>query len=56
MKQFGGRMFNLNQVFHKGFESKGVGLFISKNQIESLGGTIRVKSKVNEGTTFIVAF
>jgi len=56
LKVYGRRIFNLYQVFHSGYESKGIGLYIIKQQIESLGGTVSVKSIVNEGSEFIVAF
>ncbi len=54
LDRYGNKIFKLNQTFHKGYDSKGVGLFITKAQIESFGGTIKVKSKENEGTEFIV--
>ncbi|KKX48800.1 hypothetical protein L950_0218940 [Sphingobacterium sp. IITKGP-BTPF85] len=44
------------KVFHRGFDSKGLGLFITRYQIESLGGKIDVISKPNNGTTFLVNF
>jgi signal transduction histidine kinase len=56
LEAYGSRMFKLNQVFHSGYESKGIGLYITKTQIESLGGTISVKSEVNKGSEFIVVF
>jgi len=31
---------------------KGIGLFITKNQIESMGGSIEVESEPGKGTTF----
>ena len=49
----GDKVFKLNKIFHKGYDSKGVGLFLTKSQIESLGGTIKVLSKPNEGSEFI---
>ncbi len=54
MAKYGNKVFKLNQVFHTGYDSKGVGLYITKTQVESMGGTIEVKSKVNEGSEFIV--
>jgi len=54
MEQYGNKLFKLNQVFHPGHDSKGVGLFITKTQIEAMGGSIDVYSKPNEGCTFIV--
>ena len=52
--KYGNKIFKLNQVFHKGMDSKGVGLYITKAQIESFGGTISVKSREFEGSEFIV--
>ncbi|NDC41502.1 MAG: PAS domain S-box protein [Chitinophagia bacterium] len=54
LEKYGNKLFKLNQVFHPGHDSKGVGLFITKAQIESFGGSIQVKSKENEGSEFIV--
>lgn len=54
MEKYADRVFRLNEVFHSGFDSKGVGLYITKTQIESFGGTIEVKSKTNEGCEFTV--
>lgn len=49
------KIFGLNQVFHKKQkDSTGVGLFITRRQIEALGGSVQVQSKVNEGTRFSV--
>lgn len=54
MERYADRLFKLNQVFHEGFESKGIGLYITKTTVESLGGKIDVKSAPNEGCEFIV--
>ena len=54
LEKYGNKIFKLNQVFHQGYDSKGVGLFITKAQIESFGGTIQVLSKEDEGSEFIV--
>ncbi|WP_308990536.1 PAS domain S-box protein [Mariniflexile litorale] len=50
----GSKLFSLYQTFHKNKDSRGVGLFITKNQIESLDGKIEVKSEVNIGSEFII--
>ncbi|PZR30514.1 MAG: two-component sensor histidine kinase, partial [Azospira oryzae] len=47
-------LFKLYKRFHFHVEGKGLGLYLVKTQIESLGGQIEVTSKVNEGTTFKV--
>jgi len=37
------------------YEGSGLGLFITRNLIESLGGTIRFESVKNQGTVFIIS-
>jgi signal transduction histidine kinase len=54
LKEHGHNMFKLNKVFHSGFDSKGVGLFMTKTQIETFGGSITVESEVGVGTTFTI--
>lgn len=48
------RLFKPGQTFHEGYDSKGMGLYITKSQVEMLGGSINVKSRVNEGCEFIL--
>lgn len=54
LDKYGKKLFKLNQIFHPGHDSKGVGLYITKAQIESFGGSISVTSKVDEGAEFLV--
>lgn len=56
LEKNGGKLFGLYSKFHLNKEGKGMGLFMVKNQVESLGGEIGVQSKVNEGTTFTIKF
>ncbi|HEX8377653.1 MAG TPA: ATP-binding protein [Pedobacter sp.] len=56
LKRYGSQVFQLNKVFHSGYDSKGLGLFILKNQVETLGGKITVTSEPNQGATFKVFF
>ncbi len=49
------QLFNLYKRFHFHVEGKGLGLYLVKTQIESLGGMIEVESELNKGTTFKVA-
>lgn len=49
-------VFGLYKTFHTNENSTGIGLHITKNQIEAMGGKIEVESKVGEGTTFKVYF
>jgi PAS domain S-box-containing protein len=54
--QFGDKLFGLHKTFHENKEARGVGLFLTKTQIEALGGKIHAESEVDRGTTFIVCF
>lgn len=49
-------LFQFRKTFHHIRDSRGVGLFITKNHIESMGGRVEVKSQVNVGSTFSVYF
>jgi len=50
------KLFGLYKTFTKRSNSRGVGLFITKNQIDAMGGKIAVESKLGEGSTFKVFF
>lgn len=50
------KIFGLYQKFHDRPNSKGMGLYLIKSQLESLGGSIEVESKVDVGTKFILKF
>jgi len=50
------QLFGLYKRFDTTMEGKGMGLFMVKTQVEALGGTIRIKSKLNHGTEFIIQF
>ncbi|MEY5049372.1 MAG: hypothetical protein RLZZ175_2731 [Bacteroidota bacterium] len=56
MKKYGDKLFGLRKTFHENPEAKGFGLFITKTQVESLGGSIMAVSEPNEGSTFIIKF
>lgn len=45
-------LFGMYKTFHNNEDSKGIGLYITKNQVESMGGSIEVESEVGQGTTF----
>ncbi len=54
LEKYGEKLFGMYKTFHKHDDSRGLGLFITKNQVEAIGGKIEVESKVNEGTTFYI--
>lgn len=49
------KIFQPYQRFHLEIPGKGLGLFITKTQIESMGGKISIESEIGKGTTFTVA-
>ena len=54
LKKHGHKLFGLNKVFHRHPNAQGIGLFLTKAQIETMGGTIYAESEVNIGTTFYI--
>lgn len=50
------KIFGLYQRFHNHPDSKGLGLYLVKSQVESMNGTITVASTVGKGTTFTITF
>lgn len=54
LNRHGDKLFGMYKTFHIHKEAKGIGLFITKNQIESMNGTITVDSTVDVGTTFLI--
>lgn len=54
LKRYGNHIFKLRKTFHVHPESRGIGLFMIKNQIEAMGGEIQIESEPNIGTSFIV--
>ena len=50
----GDKIFGLYNRFHFHVEGKGMGLFMVKTQIESLGGKIKVASELNNGALFTI--
>ncbi len=55
LKKAGDDLFGLYKRFHTDkAEGKGMGLYMVKAQVEKLGGTISVKSEVNQGAEFTI--
>ncbi len=50
------KLFGLYKRFHLHVDGKGMGLYMVKTQVESLGGKINVSSEVNKGTEFRIEF
>ncbi|SMG31881.1 PAS domain-containing sensor histidine kinase [Arenibacter troitsensis] len=52
LQRHGKKLFGMYKTFHQHEDSKGIGLFITKNQIEAMNGKIEVESEVDKGTLF----
>jgi len=56
LEKHGKDLFKMYKTFHRNPDAQGIGLFISKYQIEAMGGRITVESEVDKGTTFHIFF
>lgn len=56
MDRYGHQVFGLRKIFHRKENAKGIGLFMTKTQVEALGGHISVQSEVGKGSTFTIIF
>lgn len=54
LQKHGANMFKLHKTFHNHPHARGVGLFITKTQVEAMEGYIDVESSVGKGSKFIV--
>jgi PAS domain S-box-containing protein len=56
LDRYGHQVFKLRKTFHQHPDSRGIGLFMIKNQVESLGGKVGVISAEGVGSTFTIIF
>ncbi|TGL45464.1 PAS domain S-box protein [Leptospira meyeri] len=56
LERYGDQIFQLRKTFHRHISGKGLGLFLIKYKMESVGGRIEVLSKPGEGATFLMYF
>ncbi|SHF76449.1 PAS domain S-box-containing protein [Salegentibacter echinorum] len=54
MRMHKDQLFKMYKTFHQHEDSRGIGLFITKNQIDTMNGFVKVESEVNNGTEFKV--
>ncbi|MEQ8353677.1 MAG: PAS domain-containing protein [Leptospiraceae bacterium] len=54
LEKYGDKLFGLYKTFHGNKDARGLGLYLTFQQIESLGGFISVESEVGKGTTFCI--
>jgi signal transduction histidine kinase len=53
---YGDKLFGMYKTFHKHKDARGIGLFITKSQVEAMGGKIWVESTPGIGSRFILEF
>jgi PAS domain S-box-containing protein len=56
MKKNGDKLFGMYKTFNNNADARGIGLFITKNQIDAMGGKVEVESELGEGTSFKIYF
>tara|TARA_R110002051_G_scaffold4229_5_gene22689 strand:- start:6034 stop:7098 length:1065 start_codon:yes stop_codon:yes gene_type:complete len=54
MDLHGEKVFQLYKTFHNNPDAVGLGLFLTRNQVEAVGGKVFVESKVGKGCKFTV--
>ena len=54
MEKYGDKLFQMYNTFHANKDAVGLGLFITRNHIESLGGKVIVTSEVGVGSEFSI--
>ena len=56
MEKYRDVVFGMYKTFHAHRDAKGLGLYITKTQVEALGGRIQLESEVGKGTRVSVTF
>jgi PAS domain S-box-containing protein len=56
LKKYGDKLFGMYKTFHGNKDARGIGLFMTKNQIEAMGGRVSVNSQPDKGSTFTIYF
>jgi PAS domain S-box-containing protein len=54
LERYRNKLFGMNKTFHGNEDARGLGLYITKNQVESMGGRIEVESELSKGSKFSV--
>ena len=52
LKKNAHKLFGMYKTFHGNEDAKGIGLFITKNQLEAMNGKIEIESEVGRGSNF----
>ncbi|MGJ4747030.1 PAS domain S-box protein [Leptospira sp. SA-E8] len=54
LKKYQDKLFGLHKTFHRHPDARGVGLFLTKSQVEALNGRIYAESELDHGTKMII--
>ncbi|MDP1844396.1 MAG: CheR family methyltransferase, partial [Sediminibacterium sp.] len=54
LKKYGNMVFGMYKTFHGNKDAKGLGLFITRTQVEAMHGNIKIESEPGIGTTMII--
>lgn len=54
LHKYKNKLFGMYKTFHGNNDAVGLGLFMTKNHVEALGGTIAAESETGKGSTFKV--
>jgi len=56
LDKYGKKLFGMYKTFHAHKDARGIGLYITKNQIDAMNGKIEVASEPGKGTEFKIFF
>ena len=56
LEKNGDKLFGMYKTFSNNPDARGIGLFITKNQIDAMGGKVEVNSELGKGTRFSIYF
>jgi len=58
LEKYGEQLFGMYNTFHNqsGVDSRGIGLYLTRSQLETFGGSIEVESELGHGSTFTLTF
>jgi len=56
LEKYGDKLFGMYKTFHNHKDARGIGLYLTKNQIDAMSGKVEVSSVVEQGTEFKIFF
>ncbi|WP_299325745.1 PAS domain-containing sensor histidine kinase [uncultured Maribacter sp.] len=56
LDKYGKKLFGMYNTFHEHKDARGIGLYLTKNQIDAMNGKVEVTSETGKGTEFKIFF